>query len=119
MELTGPAKVEVKEIAQVGFAVRDVLKAADNYWSLLGIGPWKICELHPPTLAGLTYHGRPAQFGMKTATAWVGTMQVELIEPVSGENILAEALRGSRPALYRGLLKTVPCASLPWGFRGY
>lgn len=89
---TSPTKVKVKELTQVGLVVKDVLRTAEDYWNILGIGPWNIYELHAPVLSKVTYRGKPAQFSMKLGVATVGPVQLELIEPVLGDSIYSDFL---------------------------
>ncbi|GAI83644.1 unnamed protein product, partial [marine sediment metagenome] len=42
MAQASPAKVKAKDITQVAIAVYDVRMVAENYWNILGIGPWEI-----------------------------------------------------------------------------
>ena len=94
MAQVSPAKVKVKDIKQVSLVVKDVLRTAENYWNILGIGPWDIYELRPPVLSEVTYHGKPVQVSMKLAVAMVGRVQLGLIEPVSGNSIYSDFLKG-------------------------
>lgn len=90
MAHVSPAGVKIKGIAQVALVVKDVQKTVENYWNILGIGPWGIYEMRSPMLTELTYHGKPGQFSMKVALTKVGTTELELIEPVSGDNIYSD-----------------------------
>ena len=92
MAQTSPAKIKVKEITQVDLVVKDVRRTVENYWNILGIGPWDIYELHAPMLAEVTYRGKPTQLSMKLGVATLGTMQLELIEPVSGDSLYSDFL---------------------------
>jgi len=92
MVQTSPAKIKVKDITQVDLVVKDVQKTAENYWNILGIGPWDIYALHTPMLSEVTYHGKPTQFSMKLGVATVGTVQLELIEPLSGDSLYSDFL---------------------------
>ena len=87
-----PAKIKVSLIHQIALVVRDAQKVAHNYWNILGIGPWDVYEYHSPRLHNLTYRGKPAQFNLKVFYTTVGTTELELIEPVSGENIYSDFL---------------------------
>ena len=92
MTQTSPAKVKATELIQVGLVVKDVQKTAENYWNILGIGPWDIYELHAPVLSDVVYHGKPTQFSMKLGVAMVGKVQLGLFEPVSGNSIYSDFL---------------------------
>jgi len=92
MAQTSPAKVKVTRINQVCLMVKDIQKTMENYWNILGIGPWDLYDMHAPMTSELTYHGKPGQFKMKVALAMVGPTQLELIEPVSGESMYSDFL---------------------------
>ena len=87
MTQTSPAKVKVKEINQIGIAVWDVQKVAENYWNILGIGPWDIYEWEAPLTYDRTYHGKPSWAREKIALAQVGAVQLELCQPVDGDSV--------------------------------
>lgn len=75
----------VKAITQVSLVVKDVEKVVQNYWNILGIGPWQIKKLYPPYLNKRTLRGKPAYFEFKTALCKVGNLQLELIQNIEGE----------------------------------
>jgi len=54
MAQVSPAKVKVGDITQVDLVVKDVQKTVENYWNILGIGPWDIYELQAPLLSEVT-----------------------------------------------------------------
>ena len=87
-----PAKVKVRVITQAGFGVKNIQETLKNYWNILGIGPWDTVDCLPPVLHDLTVKGKPGNFTMKAAFAMVGEVQIELIEPLSGENIYYDFL---------------------------
>jgi len=92
MKQTSPAKVKAKQITQVAFVVKDLQKTMENYWNVLGIGPWDVYEMHAPALSNMTYRGKPADFSMKVGNAMVGSIELQLIQPLSGESLYREAL---------------------------
>jgi catechol 2,3-dioxygenase-like lactoylglutathione lyase family enzyme len=55
---------------------------------------------------GCTYRGRPTEFVADIALSYAGDMQLELIAPVSGENIYTEFLREHGPGLHHICLET-------------
>lgn len=89
---TGPAKVKVEAISRIGIVVRDLEKVIEKYREILGIGPWGIHEFAWPALHDVTYMGKPVNPRWKTGTAKAGNMELELIQPVSGENIYSDFL---------------------------
>ena len=82
-----PAKVKVTGIKQVGIAVKDVIKTAENYWNILGIGPWEIRDWGSHVLYDRTYHGKPSWGRERLAHAYIGDLELELVQPVEGESI--------------------------------
>jgi len=85
-------KLRLKSIDQVCVVVRDIQKAVEQYWGILGIGPWSIYTFAPPRLTDTTVRGKSKRFSMKIALALVGSMTVELIQPLEGESIYKEFL---------------------------
>jgi len=92
MKQTSPAKVKAKQITQVAFVVKDLQKTMENYWNIFGIGPWDVYEMHAPQLSQMSYRGKPADFSMKVGNAMVGSIELQLIQPLSGESLYREAL---------------------------
>ena len=82
-----PAKVKVKEIYQVSLAVKDLEKTMENYWNLLGIGPWEVFTAAPPVFHDRIYYGKPANHTFKFALTMVGPVEFELIQPISGDSL--------------------------------
>jgi hypothetical protein len=76
-----------KEIIQVGIVVRNVREAAEKLEKLIGIGPFEILD---PEYRDLTFHGKVGRFKMRIGLARAGPIQVELMQPLSGETIYQE-----------------------------
>jgi len=99
-----PAKIKIPSLAQVCIVVKDLDTVAENYWNMLGIGPWDIFTLEPPIAFDQTYRGKPASYGMKAGICQCGPCQLELIEPLHGENMykdfLAERGEGLQHVMY-------------------
>jgi catechol 2,3-dioxygenase-like lactoylglutathione lyase family enzyme len=85
-----PAKIKVKAISRIGIVVKNLEEVADNYRNILGIGPWDISELGSPVLHDVKYHGRLVYPEWKIGLAGAGPVRLELIQPVSGENIYSD-----------------------------
>jgi hypothetical protein len=60
MVQTSPAKVKVTSINQVALVVKDLQKVMENYWNILGIGPWDVYSWEAPLVCDRKYHGGPA-----------------------------------------------------------
>ncbi len=94
----GPGLINLagKEIRQIGIVVKDAEKTAQNYWELLGIGPWMLVDFKPPHVKDVSLHGisinHDVDFNVRAALADFGDMQIELLEPVSGQSTYKEFL---------------------------
>jgi len=91
-EQTSPAEVKVSGINQVALVVKDIQATVENYWNILGIGPWAIYKWEAPLVYDRTYHGKPAWAREKIAVAQVGAVQLELVQPVEGDSIYQDFL---------------------------
>ena len=70
-------KLELKTVDQIGIVVKDVDKVIESWSSLFGIGPWTIREM-----SGTDAKGR--SWKVRLAFAYLGPVQIELIQPVEG-----------------------------------
>lgn len=83
-----PAKIKIPLLNQVCIVVKsDIEKVAENYWNILGIGPWDISTLEPPTLFDESYLGKPANYGFKVGLCRCGPCELELIQPLEGDSM--------------------------------
>lgn len=85
---------------QIAWVTSDLDATEKALTGLLGARKWvRIPEVHfaPDTC---TYRGEPADFVASISLSYLGDMQLELIEPVSGENIYSEFLRDNGPGLH-------------------
>lgn len=80
-------------VAQVGLVVEDLDKAIENYWKLFGIGPWHIYTYGRPLVKRMTYRGKPCEYKMRVALAYIGPLRIELIEMLEGDTIYAEFVK--------------------------
>ncbi|UCB44731.1 MAG: VOC family protein, partial [Spirochaetota bacterium] len=90
MAQESPAKVRIKKINQVCILVKDLELVAENYWKILGIGPWSIFKWEAPMVYGRIYHGKPVWAKEKIALAQVGDVQVELAQVIDGPSIYGD-----------------------------
>lgn len=75
---------------QLGYVVKDIEKACRHYESVFGIGPFS-----PPmevNMNGAILRGKPVETKIKVSFAQLGDVQIEFIQPVSGENPYFEYL---------------------------
>jgi hypothetical protein len=82
-----PAKVKVTEIKQVALCVKDVIQTAENYWNILGIGPWEIRDWGSHVLYDRFYYGKPSWARERIAHAYIGGLELELVQPVEGDSL--------------------------------
>ncbi len=74
MAQASPAKVKVKGINQVALVVKDIQAAVENYWNILGIGPWEIYLWAAPLVYNRKYHDKPTWAREKIALAQAGAV---------------------------------------------
>lgn len=84
--------VKVKGINQICIVVKDVQKVAENYWNILGIGPWDIYVWEAPLVYDYKYLGKPAWARAKMALTQVGAVQFKLVEHLDGDSIYRDFL---------------------------
>ncbi len=78
------------KIYQLGYVVADVEKAARHYESAFGIGPFAGPVVVPMKKA--VFMGRTVSTKIKTVFAKSGDIQIELIQPLDGDNPYTEFL---------------------------
>lgn len=81
------------DVLQIGVVVRDLDAAMMRYWEEYGLGPWEVNTIDPTNTSDMVVRGRPKDFAVRTATAQIGRVQWELLEPLDDDNIYAEFLR--------------------------
>jgi hypothetical protein len=76
--------VRGKSIIQIGFVVRDAVKMVKRYSEIFGVGPWSFIEGKAKDfiLYGKTL--RNMDCGLRIAIAYLGKIQMELIQPLYG-----------------------------------
>lgn len=90
----------VQSPIQIGWVTSDITATETALTGLLGVRKWiRIPEVHfgPDNC---TLRGEPADFVAHISLSYLGDMQLELIEPVRGENIYSEFLRDHGQGLH-------------------
>ena len=87
MTRKSPAKVRCERINQVAIAVKDLELVVENFWNILGIGPWSLYDWEAPLVYDRTYYGKPAWARERIAIARVGDVELELMEVIDGPSI--------------------------------
>jgi len=97
MEKIGTEKSPFSKIDHVGVVIRDMDKAIEFYQSL-GIGPFE--QRETDTLTDKMMYGKPADFKLKIATAHLGSIDIELIQPVEGAHVHEEFLESKGEGIH-------------------
>jgi hypothetical protein len=92
MAQESPAKVKCKGINQIAIAVENLELVAENYWNILGIGPWAIFDWEAPLVYDRKYMGKSVWGREKIAITQVGDVQFELVQPVDGPSVYRDWL---------------------------
>jgi catechol 2,3-dioxygenase-like lactoylglutathione lyase family enzyme len=89
-----------RRIVQVGIVVNDLKEAVKMYHHVLGYGPWSVYKYAPPEMQNVIYRGNPSDLSFFAAFTWVGGVQVELIQPLTGPSIYHEHLEKKGEGLH-------------------
>ena len=81
------------ETMQIGIVVRDLDATIQKYVDEYGIGPWQRHELTPENATDVRVDGQPAAlWRVAVASAMVGQVMWELIEPLDEESVFGRFL---------------------------
>jgi methylmalonyl-CoA/ethylmalonyl-CoA epimerase len=83
-------KLNLPDMSQIGIVVKDVNRTIEHYEKVLGLGPFVVPEI---TYFDTHYHGRPANFSFKMGFCSLGTVELELIEPLAPPTIYHDFLK--------------------------
>lgn len=78
---------------QLGFVVPDVRQAVRRWWDEYGVGPWTVFLVEPEDPEAF---GKHEPYSMRVGVATWGPVQIELLEPVSGDTDYARSLAAHR-----------------------
>jgi hypothetical protein len=93
---------------QVGIVVRDLHSMVATLQQLFGLSDFKIMEWPVEGIdPQATYHGQPGNFRLLLAFATIGKTQIEIVQPLEGQNIYSDFLEEHGPGLHH-LRLTVP-----------
>jgi catechol 2,3-dioxygenase-like lactoylglutathione lyase family enzyme len=85
---------------QIAWVTPDLDATETALTGLLGVRKWvRIPDVHFAPDA-CSYRGKPADFVASISLSYLGDMQLELIQPVRGENIYSDFLRESGAGLH-------------------
>jgi hypothetical protein len=98
----------VSGLVQVCLVTEDFEGTVANLAHNLRIGPWKCWHYQPPSLLDTRLKGAPTAWTMKLGVAWVGPVQLEVIQPVTGTTIYREFLEKQGQGAQHLLVETGP-----------
>jgi methylmalonyl-CoA/ethylmalonyl-CoA epimerase len=99
---------DMASLDQVGIVVRDIQTTIETLQNLFGVGPFRVIEWPIPGVdPQSTYHGKPEYYRLLLGFARIGPTQVEIIQPVEGQNIYTDFLESHGPGLHH-IRFTVP-----------
>ena len=87
-------------IIQVAWVVTDLAAMEQLLAGQFGTGGWTRLEGIHFGPDSCTYRGEPADFTADISLAYAGDLQLELIRPVTGENVYTEFLARGGPGLH-------------------
>lgn len=105
----------IKQILQLGIVTKDVKSMAKRLEEEYGIGPWMIIDgekgFDPDKKAiGLTVRGERVDFEISLASAWVGDVELELIQPLDDKSEYARFLKEHGDGVHHISIGTNPTA---------
>ena len=103
----------LSETMQICVVTRDLYRTMDGMLKL-GIGPWAVYTFDHTTVSDMTFRGQPADYAMKLALAFNGTMMWEIIEPTKGPSLYTEFLERHGEGLHHTAFH---CGSMSWDER--
>ncbi len=84
------SELKLPPVYQLGYVVKDIEKACSYYESVFGTDSF--CEVMDVDMSGAMLRGKPIETTIKVAFVNSGDVQIELIQPVEGENLYTEFL---------------------------
>ncbi len=86
---------------QVGVVVRDIEQSMAALTAVFGIGPFRVVDSPLPEREQQQfYHGQPARFRMRQAFADLGSLELELIQPLEGQSLWSDFLAERGPGIH-------------------
>lgn len=83
------------QFVQIGVVVEDLDQAIKNLGEIFGIGPFRVIDWPPEGRTDIEkyYYGQPGEFTARMAFTELGSVELELIQPLNGQSIWADFLR--------------------------
>ena len=99
------------DIIQIAHVVRDLDKALKYYYEVFRLGPWNIYTFGKKTVRDSMVRGKPSDHVYKVAVCWSGSLQYEIMQPVSGRSIYDEHLEKKGEGLHHIKFYYKDCAA--------
>jgi methylmalonyl-CoA/ethylmalonyl-CoA epimerase len=83
------------KFVQIGVVVADLEQSIHHLTEIFGIGPFRVIDWPPEGRTDIQkfYYGQPGNFSARMAFTELGSVELELIQPLDGESIWADFLR--------------------------
>lgn len=86
---------------QIGVVVQDLEKSITTLSAVFGIGPFRVVDLPVPERREQQFlDGRPVQYRARQAFADLGSVELELIQPIEGRTIWSDFLAEHGPGIH-------------------
>lgn len=91
-----------RNVVQVGMVVSDLDQTLEKFQSLLGIRPFRTVEYPPVGEEGCLreYRGKSGDFTARFCFFNLGGIELEVIQPLTGDSIWSDFLRDHGPGLH-------------------
>ena len=95
-------KKVMKDVRQVSFVVKDLEATLKYYEEVFGIQEWQRFEIGDHNLEQLPHftRGKQIPFAFKGAKAYIGRLEFEFMQPISGDSIYMEFLKEHGPGFH-------------------
>ncbi len=82
------------DFVQIGVVVKDLDRTVKALTEIFGLGPFRTITWPPADRADIEryYHGQPGNFSARMAFASLGPVELEIIQPLEGDNIWTDFL---------------------------
>jgi len=90
-------QLRLPKLGQIGYVVTQVDTTMAYYKDILGIGPWLLLDERPDPCIE---KGREVHPLLRIALAYMGPVQIELIQVLEGESLHLERVRESRGGVH-------------------
>lgn len=87
---------------QIGMVVEDLEGTMENLEKIFGIGPFRVVDFPPEGEENvkMQYHGRDSKFRAKFCFFDLGNIELEIIQPLTGDTVWGDFLREKGPGLH-------------------